>query len=58
MLPDPKRHTALEWPQVVERMQRNMACANRVTGDPLMRTSPELNTAEIVRFLQSHGRSH
>ena len=58
VLPDPKRHTALEWPEVVERMQRNMAWANRVTGDPLLRTSPELNTAEITRFLQRHSRTH
>ena len=58
VLPDPRRHTALEWPQVVERMQRNMTWANRVTGDPLMRTSPELNTAEIVRFLQRNSRTN
>ena len=56
VLPDPRRHTALEWPRVVERMQRNMAWANRVTGDPLLRTSPELNTAEIIRFLQRNSR--
>ena len=55
-LPDPARHTAAEWPQVVERMQRNMAWANRVTGDPMLRTSPELDTSEIVRFLQRHSR--
>ena len=32
VLPDPRRHTASEWPAVVERMRRNMAWANRVTG--------------------------
>lgn len=56
VLPDPRRHTANEWPAVVERMQRNMAWANRVTGDPLLRTSPELDTAEIIRFLQRNSR--
>lgn len=56
--PDPKRHTAREWPRVVERMQRNMAWANRVTGDPLLRTSPALDTAEIIRFLQRNSRTH
>jgi len=56
VLPDPRRHTANEWPAVVERMQRNMAWANRVTGDPLLRTSPELDTGEIIRFLQRNGR--
>jgi hypothetical protein len=58
VLPDPARHTAAEWPQVVERMKRNMAWANRVTGDPLLRTSPELDTAEIVRFLQRHSQAN
>jgi hypothetical protein len=55
VLPDPRRHTANEWPAVVERMQRNMAWANRVTGDPQLRTSPVLDTADIVRFLQRHA---
>lgn len=58
VLPDPKRHTASEWPQVVERMQRNMTWANRITGDPLLRTSPELDTAEIIRFLQRNSGTH
>ena len=56
VLPDPKRHTAREWPQVVQRMQHNLAWANRVTGDPQLRTLPELDTAEIVRYLQRHSR--
>lgn len=56
-LPDPQRHTAAEWPRVVERMRRNIAWANRVGGDPLLRTSPELDTAEIIRFLQRHSRT-
>jgi hypothetical protein len=57
VLPDPKRHTAREWPQVVERMQRNMAWANRVVGDAALRTSPELDTAQIIRFLQRNSRT-
>jgi mono/diheme cytochrome c family protein len=57
VLPDPKRHTADEWPQIVERMKRNIAWANRVTGDPNLRTTPELDTAEIVRFLQRNSRA-
>lgn len=57
VLPDPKRHTAREWPRVVERMQGNMAWANRIVGDPALRTVPELNTAEIIRFLQRHSRA-
>jgi hypothetical protein len=57
VLPDPRRHTAAEWPAVVQRMQRNMAWANRVTGDPLLRTKPELDTADITRYLQRHARA-
>ena len=57
VLPDPKRHTAREWPQVVERMQHNMTWTNGVTDNPALRTSPEINTAEIIRFLQRHSRA-
>lgn len=55
-LPDPQRHTAREWPLVVERMQRHMAWANTVVGDDALRTIPMLDTSEIVRFLQRHAR--
>jgi cytochrome c2 len=55
-LPDPRRHTAREWPGVVERMKRHMTWANTVVGVDELRTSPVLDTAEIVRFLQSHAR--
>ena len=56
-LPDPRRHTAREWPNVVERMKRHMAWANVVVGADTLKTTPVLNTAEIVRFLQRHARS-
>ena len=55
-LPDPQRHTAREWPSVVERMQRHMAWANTVTGHRDLRTTPELNTADILALLQRHAR--
>lgn len=55
-LPDPKRHTAKEWPSVVERMKRHMAWSNTVVGVDELRTIPVLETAEIVRFLQRHAR--
>jgi hypothetical protein len=54
-LPDPQRHTAREWPAVVERMKRHMAWSNTVTGSPELRTTPELRTEEIVRLLQQHA---
>jgi hypothetical protein len=55
-LPDPRQHTAREWPGVVERMKRHMAWANTVVGPDELRTTPVLQTAEIVRFLQQHAR--
>ena len=55
-LPDPERHTAREWPTVVERMKRHMAWANVVLGPPELRTVPELRTEEIVRLLQRYAR--
>jgi len=54
--PDPKRHSAREWPGVVERMQRHMAWTNRVVGDPSLRTNPELKTDEIIKWLQRYAR--
>lgn len=56
VLPDPRRHVAPDWPAIVERMRRNMAWANRVTGDPVLRSNPELDTADITRYLQRHAR--
>ena len=55
-LPDPKRHTAREWPAVVERMKRHMAWANTVTGADELKTNSTLRTDEIVRFLQRNAR--
>jgi cytochrome c2 len=56
-LPDPQRHTAREWPGVVQRMQGHMAWVNTVVGVSELRTNPVLDTTEIVRFLQRHARS-
>jgi len=55
-LPDPQRHTARQWPAVVERMKQHMAWANVVVGAAELRTVPELDTASIVRFLQRYAR--
>lgn len=55
-LPDPGRHTAREWPGVVERMKRHMLWANTIVGPEALKTNPTLQTAEIVRFLQQHAR--
>jgi cytochrome c2 len=55
-LPDPRRHTAKEWPAVVERMKRHMAWTNVVVGPPELRTVPELKTDEILGLLQRHAK--
>lgn len=55
-LPDPQRHTAREWPSVVQRMRGHMEWANTVVGPDELKTTPTLNTGEIVRFLQRHAR--
>lgn len=55
-LPDPQRHTAGEWPAVVQRMQGHMAWANTVVGVSELRTNPVLDTAAIIRLLQRHAR--
>lgn len=56
-LPDPKGHTAREWPEVVERMERHMAWANVVVGADSLKTMPVLDTNEIVRFLRRYARA-
>jgi len=56
-LPDPRRHTRGEWPAVVERMKRHMTWANTVVGVDALRTTPVLDTAEILRFLQRYART-
>ena len=56
-LPDPRRHTSREWPAVVERMREHMAWANTVVGADALKTTPVLETAEIVRFLQRYARA-
>jgi cytochrome c2 len=55
-LPDPQRHTAREWPIVVERMKHHMAWTNRIVGSPELKTTPELNSGEIVGFLQRYAK--
>jgi cytochrome c5 len=56
VLPDPQRHTAREWPTVVERMERNMEWMNRVVGTQRNPFEPQLRIEEIIRFLQRHAR--
>jgi len=56
VLPDPRRHTAAEWPAVVARMEQNMAWMNRVVGTRADPTEPQLRLDEILGFLQKYAR--
>lgn len=56
VLPDPRRHTASEWPAVVTRMEKNMEWMNRVVGNRREPDEPQLRTEEINAFLVKHAR--
>lgn len=55
-LPDPRMHTAKEWPAVVARMQKNMEWMNRVVGSKPLPGEPQLRIEEINAFLIRHAR--
>ena len=57
VLPDPARHTADEWPQVVARMQENMEWMNRVVGSKPVPGEPQLRLEEINAFLRRYARN-
>jgi hypothetical protein len=57
VLPDPKRHTAIEWRAVVARMERNMEWMNRVEGNLHPPDEPQLRVSEINAFLRRHART-
>jgi cytochrome c5 len=56
VLPDPKRHTAQEWRQVVARMQENMEWMNRVVSSKTVPGEPRLPVEEINAFLAKYAR--
>jgi hypothetical protein len=56
VLPDPRRHTAAEWPAVVSRMERNMEWMNRVVGNQHPPDEPQLRIDEINAFLVKRAR--
>jgi hypothetical protein len=55
-LPDPQRHTAKEWPAVVERMQKNMEWMNRVVGSKPVPGEPQFKVEDINAFLARHAK--
>lgn len=56
VLPDPGRHTAGEWPEVVERMQNNLRWVGTVRATQKTSDEPALEVEKIVRYLQQHSR--
>jgi hypothetical protein len=56
VLPDPRRHTASEWPAVVARMEKNMEWMNRVIGNQPDPREPQLRIEEINAFLVKYAR--
>lgn len=55
-LPDPRMHSAKEWPLVVARMQKNMEWMNRVVSSKAVPGEPQLKIEEINAFLIRHAR--
>ena len=55
-LPDPRRHTAEQWPVVVTRMQKNMEWMNRVFSSKPFPGEPQLRIEDINAFLVRHAR--
>ncbi|MEO8719107.1 MAG: hypothetical protein ABI423_12895 [Burkholderiales bacterium] len=56
VLPDPKRHTAVEWRAVVARMQENMQWMNRVEGTQPVPGEPQLRVEAINAFLAKYAK--
>lgn len=54
-LPDPKRHTAREWPAVVERMRKHLDWVGTVRGR-LPNPEGELKETQILAFLRRNAR--
>ena len=55
-LPDPRMHTAKDWPAVVSRMRKNMEWMNRVVGSKPLPDEPQLRIEDINAFLIRHAR--
>ena len=56
VLPDPRRHSAAEWPAVVARMEKNMEWMNRVVGSKPVPGEPQLRIEDINAFLIRYAR--
>ena len=56
VLPDPKSHTAKEWPEVVERMKKNLAWIGVVAPNRTVGGEPRLEVEQILTFLERNSR--
>lgn len=57
--PDPRRHTAKEWPAVVERMRGYLAWHGTIEGGASSpKNAVELDLEAILAFLKKHSRGH
>ncbi|HSF49086.1 MAG TPA: hypothetical protein VLA73_12095 [Burkholderiales bacterium] len=56
-LPDPQRHAAAEWPQVVERMQKHLTWAGTVQSSR-RHPGPQLEVTEILEFLRRNSQGY
>lgn len=55
-LPDPKSHTAQEWPEVVDRMKKHVSWTGVVASNRVSAHRAQLDVQEILDFLQRHSR--
>jgi hypothetical protein len=51
--PDPKRHIAKEWPQVVARMRESMEQMNRVVGSVSIAEGRNCELIRLTAFVQN-----
>jgi hypothetical protein len=56
VLPDPRRHTAREWPRVVARMEKYMEWTSRPVSSKPVPGEPQLRIADINAFLIRHAQ--
>lgn len=54
-LPDPKSHSAKEWPEIVERMKKNLAWIGVVASNRTVGGEPRLEVEKILAFLERNS---
>jgi len=54
-LPDPQRHTAQEWPEVVERMKKHLLWVGVVSSNRAVGNPSQFSAEEILHFLKRNS---